>query len=263
MQLPVEMRPLFYSLSPEAQISISTDYNRRRKSKGVAYFAWLLLGWHYLYLRRVPLQFAFWFTAGGFLVWWVIDAFRIGSLVDRMNEDTARELMVQYNALMPGGRPPDPQMHFHVGPTPMPGSPRLPDTPTPSIAARTIDTSGDTQVAESEHFEDVREAPRRRPAAPKIAFATAAALAVGFAAYAMVPSTKSAAADPTDVSFTVMKDTNVRSGPTTENSIIGAVVVGEKVSGKVELGPKQIARWLRVDSGPHSGGYISLTHLRK
>jgi hypothetical protein len=64
-----------------------------------AYLAWLLFGWHYLYLRRVGLQLAFWVTLGGFGIWWLVDLFRVAGLVNRMNEDMARELMVQYKAL--------------------------------------------------------------------------------------------------------------------------------------------------------------------
>jgi len=99
MEIPTSLKPVFEKLSPEAQISVKRDYAKREKSMAFAYLAWLLLGWHYLYLKRVGLQLAFWLTLGGFFVWWFIDLFRVAGLVNRMNEDTARELMVQYKAL--------------------------------------------------------------------------------------------------------------------------------------------------------------------
>ena len=86
-------------MSPEAQSHVKRDYSSRRKSMLFAYLAWFILGWHYLYLKRVALQFAFWFTFGGLLVWWVVDFFRVWGLVKNMNEDLARELMVQYKSL--------------------------------------------------------------------------------------------------------------------------------------------------------------------
>ncbi len=99
MSMPVSLRPMFASLEPATQIAVKADYDRRAKSLVIAYTAWLFMGWHYLYLRRVGLQFAFWLTLGGFAVWWLIDAFRLPGIVRSMNEDVARELMVQYKAL--------------------------------------------------------------------------------------------------------------------------------------------------------------------
>ncbi len=99
MSIPTSLNPVFEKLSPDAQIAVKRDYELRKKSVAFAYFAWLFLGWHYLYLRRVGLQIAFWLTVGGFFIWWFIDLFRVAGLVSRMNEDTARELMVQYKAL--------------------------------------------------------------------------------------------------------------------------------------------------------------------
>lgn len=101
MSFPVVLMPIFESLEPDVQVRVTRDYERRRKSKGFAYFAWLFFGWHYLYLRRVGLQFAFWLFCLVFigLVWWVVDLFRVGGLVDQMNEDMARQLMVEYKAL--------------------------------------------------------------------------------------------------------------------------------------------------------------------
>ena len=61
--------------------------------------AWLLLGWHYLYLGRVGMQFAFWFTAGFLVIGWVIDFFRVPGMVRRHNDDVALELMAQHKLM--------------------------------------------------------------------------------------------------------------------------------------------------------------------
>ncbi|MEI7775954.1 MAG: TM2 domain-containing protein [Verrucomicrobiota bacterium] len=99
MSVPSSLRPIFESLPPAVQISVRRDYDARAKSTLFAYIAWFLLGWHYLYLKRTGLQIAFWLTAGGFGIWWLVDFFRVHGMVRKLNEDLARELMVQYKSL--------------------------------------------------------------------------------------------------------------------------------------------------------------------
>lgn len=99
MGIPRSLMPMLETLPSEAQRSLLSDYRKRRKSLFFAYFAWLFLGWHYLYLRRVGLHFAFWLSLGGLLVWWFIDLFRVGAMVNRLNEDCARELLVAYRSI--------------------------------------------------------------------------------------------------------------------------------------------------------------------
>lgn len=101
MSIPATMMPVFESLNPDVQVRVERDYERRKKSMVAAYLAWLFLGWHYLYLRRVGMQFAFWLSCLiliGF-VWWFVDLFRVAGMVTSMNEDLARQLMVEYKAL--------------------------------------------------------------------------------------------------------------------------------------------------------------------
>ncbi len=96
MGLPAAVKIAQAKLDPKMQKAFARDYSRRKKSLLVAYVSWLLLGWHYLYLGKVALQFAFWFTGGGFLARWLIDLVRLPGVVARRNEDVARELMAQY-----------------------------------------------------------------------------------------------------------------------------------------------------------------------
>ena len=99
MGLPAAVKAAQTKLDPKMQKLFAREYSKRKKSLLFAYLAWFLLGWHYLYLKRVGLQFAFWVTLGGLFVWWLLDFFRLPGLVGRLNEDTARELMVQYRAM--------------------------------------------------------------------------------------------------------------------------------------------------------------------
>jgi hypothetical protein len=99
MTIPASLADAFARLTSDAQHAVGRDYEARVKSLAFAYMAWFLFGWHYIYLRRTGMQIAFWLTFGGLAMWWVVDAFRLPGLVQRLNEDTARELMVQHRAL--------------------------------------------------------------------------------------------------------------------------------------------------------------------
>lgn len=98
--LPRPVQAGFQTLDSKTQKAFLRDLKQRRKSLGTAYLAWFLLGWHYLYLGRVLVQIAFWITFGGFLVWWLIDLFRLPGVVRRLNEDTARRLLAEYRACL-------------------------------------------------------------------------------------------------------------------------------------------------------------------
>jgi len=95
MGLPACVEVAQVKIDPKMQEAFARDYARRRKSLLIAYLL-CLLGWHYLYLGKISLQFALLITMGGFLVWGFVDLFRLPGMVARHNEDTAWELVSQY-----------------------------------------------------------------------------------------------------------------------------------------------------------------------
>ena len=99
MGVPSSVKAAFGKLDPAQQKAYKRDYRRRCKSTLVAYIAWLLLGWHYLYMGRVGMQFAFWVTGGFLVIGYLIDFFRIPGMVSLRNEDLALELMAQHKML--------------------------------------------------------------------------------------------------------------------------------------------------------------------
>lgn len=99
MSVPSSVKTALTKLDSGQQKAYTIDYNRRCKSTLVAYLAWFLLGWHYLYMGKVGMQFAFWFTMGFLIIGWFIDFFRIPGMVARHNEDLARELMTQHKMM--------------------------------------------------------------------------------------------------------------------------------------------------------------------
>lgn len=64
-------------------------YAYRRKRRWVAWLLWGTLGWlgaHRFYLNREFTGLVMLFTGGGGLLWWMVDAFLIGRMVDAHND---------------------------------------------------------------------------------------------------------------------------------------------------------------------------------
>jgi hypothetical protein len=91
--LPAIVRNEVVKFSPEKQQEFLEEYQRKMKSKGVAYLLWLLFGLHYAYLGKWLIQLVFWITGGGFFVWWFIDLFRVSGLINERNKDEAVDVL--------------------------------------------------------------------------------------------------------------------------------------------------------------------------
>jgi hypothetical protein len=79
-------------LSPDQQRAFLWRYRAQAKSPLTA-LLFLLLGSHYLYLRRRGLHVLFWLTLGGLAAWWLLDLFRIPRLVRDYNRQVAAHIM--------------------------------------------------------------------------------------------------------------------------------------------------------------------------
>jgi hypothetical protein len=91
--LPPSVQHAVAGMDPTTQSAFFNEYEAKKKRSSIGYIAWATCGWHYLYLKKVGLQFAFWFTAGGFGVWWFFDLFRMPSIVRSANEQIARDAL--------------------------------------------------------------------------------------------------------------------------------------------------------------------------
>lgn len=71
---------------------LASLYGYRRKNRTVAFLLWGTLGWfgaHRFYLERPGTGLLMLTTLGGALVWWLVDAFRIGAMVRQHNDEQA------------------------------------------------------------------------------------------------------------------------------------------------------------------------------
>ncbi|WP_426475833.1 TM2 domain-containing protein [Chryseobacterium balustinum] len=83
----------FRDLNSEQQRVFIEEFERRKKSVGVSYLLWFLLGWHYAYLKKWGWLALYILTVGGFFIWAIIDLFRIPKIVEQYNNDLALEIL--------------------------------------------------------------------------------------------------------------------------------------------------------------------------
>ncbi|MGC4129777.1 MAG: TM2 domain-containing protein [Bergeyella sp.] len=86
-------------LSAQKQDEFVEEYRRKQKSVGIAYLCWLIFGLHYGYVGKWGLQVVYWLTAGGFLIWALVDLFRIPGMIGNHNKDAATDVMRNLKAI--------------------------------------------------------------------------------------------------------------------------------------------------------------------
>ncbi len=91
--LPPSIQQVVSKMDPETRNVFFREYAQKRKPLYVGYILWFVLSLYYAYYRKVGLQFVFWITGGGFLIWWIIDLFRMPSIARQANEQIARQVL--------------------------------------------------------------------------------------------------------------------------------------------------------------------------
>jgi hypothetical protein len=88
-KLPRTAREELPTLPKEAQQKFMELYEKRGKKLLIAYPLCLLYGLHYVYLEETSTGIWFWFTIGGFGVWWLINFFTLPGSVKTHNSMAA------------------------------------------------------------------------------------------------------------------------------------------------------------------------------
>ncbi len=91
--LPFAVTAQLAELPEEAQREFLIEYRRKAKNVVLAYVLHLMLPAHYIYLDKFVTQLLFWFTFGGFGIWWLVDLFRMPTLVQDRNKEIADECL--------------------------------------------------------------------------------------------------------------------------------------------------------------------------
>jgi len=104
-KLPRTVKAELPTLSADAQNKFLEIYKRKRKSLGIALPLVLAYGMHFVYLEESSSGIWFWFTVGGFGIWWIIEFFRVGGMVKDFNSYVALKAIAEV-------RPADLKPHF-------------------------------------------------------------------------------------------------------------------------------------------------------
>ena len=89
-QIPEAVLRRLDSLDQLTQEAFLTEFQKEKKSGFVTFLLWWVFpAWHYFYIGKVWLNLLFWLTFGGIGFWWVIDLFRLPSLVREYNKTVA------------------------------------------------------------------------------------------------------------------------------------------------------------------------------
>lgn len=91
----------FRELNSGQQRVFIEEFERRKKSVGVSYLLWFLLGWHYAYLKKWGWLALYILTVGGVFIWAIIDLFRIPKIVEQYNNDLALEILRDISIMFP------------------------------------------------------------------------------------------------------------------------------------------------------------------
>ncbi|MDA2491741.1 TM2 domain-containing protein [Bacillus cereus] len=81
---------------------VNSEFEKSKKSKGLAYLIWFFLGGlggHRYYARDFGMAIAMTFTLGGLGFWALIDVFFIGSRIAKKNEEMERQIILNVKAM--------------------------------------------------------------------------------------------------------------------------------------------------------------------
>lgn len=84
-------------LEKEKKLALTETYSQQRKTP-LIYF-WWFFNFHYLYVRKWWLFVLFILTFAGVGIWWVIDLFRLNTILREYNKNLAEELLTQYTSV--------------------------------------------------------------------------------------------------------------------------------------------------------------------
>lgn len=94
---PLFVQNRLNEFKPEYRQAFLEEFDKKKKSVFVAYLLLIPLGWHYAYLKRWGSQILCIVTFWGLLLLWIVDWFRLPSLVRKYNDDLSMDIIKGYN----------------------------------------------------------------------------------------------------------------------------------------------------------------------
>ena len=97
-QIPPAVLQKVEGMEPINQEAFVAEFKRKMKSPMLCSLL-ELVGLHYAYVGKWVLTLAFWFTAGGLGIWFLIDLFRVGGMVREYNKSVALTVLKDIQVL--------------------------------------------------------------------------------------------------------------------------------------------------------------------
>ena len=248
MRIFPDSKRLSASAASDSEI-IATRFEASRKKRRHAYLAWLCLGSHYLYLDKPVKQGLFWVTAGGLLIWWLVDLLRIPAMVGRHNRRTSADLIEALHHEF--------EQRFQQEAR----APRWPSVAATGPAFQELPPFADTGEPQEDGAGRVSVwRSGRRDGRAVAGTVLVAAFVTTLALYVMTPPPLHSRA-VLEPSFRTLRTVNVRLSPSTASPVRGVVRKNVVLKGQVERAGGK--RWLWITRGAHSDGYVALHNLEK
>ncbi len=86
-------------MSEVNQEAFVEEFKKKRKSPTLAWWLCWGAGLHYAYIGKWWLTLIFWFTLGGFWIWWVRDLFTTKKMVREYNKSVAISVLKDIQVL--------------------------------------------------------------------------------------------------------------------------------------------------------------------
>ena len=231
---------------------VADQLESRRKKRRYAYLAWLCLGSHYLYLRRPGTQALFWLTAGGLLIWWLLDLSRIPAMVEGHNRRAVSELLNSWQR----------DFQQRLEQSRVAASWPRPAT-FPSQEAKATVADGELELPADAGRSYFRSQASERILRSGAGFALVATLMATLSIYVFAPRHvyPRASVEP---SILTLRQVNARELPSTSSSVRGVIKKNVLLRGDIEeVSAKGPSTWLRVTRGTHAGRYVALQNLER
>ncbi|EEK44698.1 hypothetical protein bcere0001_24530 [Bacillus cereus m1293] len=101
-RIPMDNLLLKKDLTADQMVLVTSEFEKKKKSKGIAYLIWFFLGGlggHRYYARDFGMAIAMTLTLGGLGFWALIDVFFIGSRIGKKNDILEREIIMNVKAM--------------------------------------------------------------------------------------------------------------------------------------------------------------------
>ncbi len=99
-KLPIMVKTALSKMPLEDQAAFQIEFEKKSKSPGLMLFLAIFFPVQLFVLGKMGLGLAFWFTGGGFFVWYIVEIFLAFKRTKEYNEDAATQILTNMKLMM-------------------------------------------------------------------------------------------------------------------------------------------------------------------